>query len=409
MTWFEDGAFWSATVIVAFLAAWLSNLLSLLVPSPQRTVLAIKNCLFSLPPLGNRVRFVLAWLDDDYTGSNTKAVSTTFTEIEGIELCRSARIVSASGAADAWRTAMRRKAKKLLRGWQADIAVVGRVDKDGDAVSLWFVSSRNGDTLADASTDRYALHLNRLPDGFVHHLRVQLRTLVLTLAIPKTRNESVRHLRLGELKNAVPKLENLFRTLSAPGDRIPLCMVYVFAQSSLGEWLGESDRLRSAVDRAREILDSANVGDDADTLLTIRVNLARTLYLLGERQADPKVLEESVSLLDRAMSDVRRSNRASIASGLQGLAANALRALAHLQRNREHLQRAARFLESALEEHQEKQEIRRSSPSLRTTSAWSASTWHAPNGRWIPRNAHLGYSIPRPLWPHRKPCPRYGP
>ena len=352
MTSVEVTALWIAAVIVAFLAAWFRNLLSVVFPSPQRAILAFKNvgsC--RLPPRDN-VRVVLAWLEDDYTGSNTKAVSTTFTGIEGIEFYRSARIISASGAADAWRPAMRRKTKNLLRAWQADIAVVGRVDKDGDAVRLWFVSSHEDDTLADASTDRYAFRLNRLSENFVDDLRVQIRTLALTVVIPKTRNKSARHLGLRQLKNAVPKLENLFRTLTAPEDRIPLCMVYVLAQSSLGEWLGESERLRAAVYRAKETTNST-VGGDADTLLSIRVNLARTLYLLGEREADPKLLEESVSLFDGALSDVRHPKRASIATGIQGLTANALRALAHLQRNPEHLHRAARLLESALEVHQE--------------------------------------------------------
>ena len=125
MTWVHDSFLWIGAVLLVFLAAWFQSLLAILVPSPQRTILALKNVIFPKPSMRDRVRVVLGWLDNDYKGINTTAVSAAFTEIEGIELCRAARIVSASGAADEWRPAMRRKATDLLRKWHADIAVVG--------------------------------------------------------------------------------------------------------------------------------------------------------------------------------------------------------------------------------------------------------------------------------------------
>ena len=351
MSWLQDGTLWLAAVFVVFAAAWLRNLLSAVVPGPQRTILALQNLAAQKSPSKDRVRFVLAWFANDPNGNNAKAVSATFAEIGGIELCRSARIVSASGAADDWRPAMRRMAEDLLRAWHADIAVVGRVDKDGDALSLWFVGSGDDDTLADTSSNPYALHLNRLPDSFVDHLQVQVRALVWTLAIPNTTNSSARLIGLRELAAVVPKLDNLFRTLSESDDRLSLCMVYVLAQSTLGEWLGETHRLRSAIARAREITDGPRIGGEDDTLLTTRVNLARTLYLLGEREADSELLEESVSLLEDALHEVRDRDRASIVAGIEGLAANALRVLADLQRDPAHLDRAAGLLESVLEVH----------------------------------------------------------
>ena len=351
MSWLQDGTFWLAAVFVAFAAAWLRNLLSAVVPGPQRTILALKNLAAPNARSQDRVRIVLASLANDPNGNNANAVSATFAEIEGIELWRSARIVSASGAADAWRPAMRRRAEHLLRAWHADIAVVGRVDKDGDVLSLWFVSTANDDTLADTSNNTYALNLNRLPDNFVDHLHVQIRALVLTLVIPRTRNDDSRAIGLRELAAAVPKLENLFRTLSASDDRSSLFMVYVLTQSSLGEWLGESHRLRAAIERAKEIVDAPHNGADAATLLTTRVNLARTLYLLGEREADTKLLEESVTLLNDALGEDLDPNGESVDAGIKGLAANALRALARLQTDPEYLDLAASLLESALEIH----------------------------------------------------------
>ena len=352
MTWIYDSVLWVGAILLVFLGVWFRNFLSLVVPSPQRAILALKNRVFSRPPAHDKVRFVLGWLDNDYKGSNTTAVSTTFAYIEGIELCRSARIVSASGAADEWRAAMRRKAKDLLRAWHADIAVVGRVERDGEALSLWLIRS-DDDTLGDTSSNPYLLRFNRLPENFVEGLSVQVRAIALAFAIPKATSGARRQLSLQQLSEAVPKLDNLFRTVSAPDDRLSLCMVYVLAQSFLGEWLGETERLRSAIEKAKQVTESADVDYDAATLLATRVNLARTLYLLGEREGNLKYLVESIVLLEDALGAVDRPDRASFAAGIKGLIANALRVVAGMERNSEPLHRAASLLESALEVHRQ--------------------------------------------------------
>ena len=356
MTWVDNSLLWIGGVLLVFLGAWLRNFLSILVPGPRRTLLALKNILFPRQSARDRVRFVLGWLDNDYAGSNTAAVSVAFADIEGIELCRSARILSASGAADEWRAAMRRKAKGLLGAWDADIAVVGRVDKDSEALSLWFIRSGDDDTLADTSSNPYFLRFNRLPKDFVDDLNVHVCALALTLAIPKTTDGSRRQRGLHQLKTAVPKLENLFRTLSAPEDRVSLCTVYVPAQSSLGEWLGEPERLRSAIERAEAITKDADIGGDGDGLLTVQVNLARTLHILGEREGNREYIAEAISRLEVALDGIDHSEQASVAAGIEGLAANALRVLGHLEGNPDHLRRAASLLESALDVHRRQEE-----------------------------------------------------
>lgn len=86
MTGVHESILWIGGVLLASVGAWFRNFLSVLVPSPQRTVWALKNLLFARPTVQDRVRVVLGWLDNDYWGSNKTAVSTTFAEIEGIEL-----------------------------------------------------------------------------------------------------------------------------------------------------------------------------------------------------------------------------------------------------------------------------------------------------------------------------------
>ena len=67
------------------------------------------------------------WLENDRSGRGTGTVAEAFTGLEGIELVRFHRVVSASGAADDWRPAMRKGALAVLETWNADLAVVGSV------------------------------------------------------------------------------------------------------------------------------------------------------------------------------------------------------------------------------------------------------------------------------------------
>lgn len=357
MAWLESSAFWIAGVFLVFLGGWLRNLFSLLVPSPQRTILALKNLAFNGSVKPDKVRFILGWLENDYAGKNTAAVSNSFVDVAGIELCRSARIVAASGAADAWRADMRQQGRKLLEAWHADIAVVGRVDKDGDALSLWFISSGENDTLGQTSNNLYTLQFNRLNDNFLADMNDQVCAFALSLAIPKTTDGKRRQLGLQQLKTVVPKLENLFRTLSVSADRTSLCTVYSMAQSFLGEWLGETERLRSAIDRSREVLDAADQGDAVDAMLVIRFYLGRTLYILGEREGKAEYLAESIRTLEEALDQVDDREGTSIVAGIKGLMGNVLRTLGNIEGNTQHLHRAVELLESALEIHQREGDV----------------------------------------------------
>ena len=259
MSWLDDGTIWLIGAFLLFLTGWFRNLFSIIFPSPQRMLLALSN----VHRKGSieekdKIRFILAWLENDHDGKNTAAISNTFADLEGIELCRSARIVSASGAADAWRADMRKKGKKLLLAWTADVAIVGRVDKDRDAVSLWFISSGNHDTFGQASNNPYMLRFNRLGDDFFVDINSQISALALSLTIPKETSGNLLQMNLQKLKTTVPKLENLFRTVTVSEDRVSLGMVYALAQSVLGEWLGETESLRSAIEKSREVLEGTD-------------------------------------------------------------------------------------------------------------------------------------------------------
>ena len=73
-------------------------------PSPQQVRLAITNAFKSKSPRPEqRFRLVLCWLKNDRAGRYTDTVAEAFTSVEGIELVRFHRVVSAPGAADDWR------------------------------------------------------------------------------------------------------------------------------------------------------------------------------------------------------------------------------------------------------------------------------------------------------------------
>ena len=119
---------WIGSFFVAVFVSWLMGFFQQFLLSPQRARLAIANVFEASAPLPEqRFRLVLCWLENDGAGRDTSAVAEAFTGIEGIELVRSTRVVSASGAADDWRPAMRRGSLAVLKSWNADLAIVGSV------------------------------------------------------------------------------------------------------------------------------------------------------------------------------------------------------------------------------------------------------------------------------------------
>ena len=151
----KNQAAWLGVLFATVLTAWLAGFLNQFLPTPQRAWLGIKNLfLGGSPRPEGRFRFVLCWLEDDTSGRDTKTVERKFASIKGVELVRSARIVAASGAADEWQPAMQKFAREVLDEWNADLAVVGSVNKSENerTLSLWLVPRVGDGTLSRAFT-----------------------------------------------------------------------------------------------------------------------------------------------------------------------------------------------------------------------------------------------------------------
>ena len=173
---------WIGTLVVAAFAAWLKGFFKQFLPPPRRAWLAIANALEGRSPLPEeRFRLALCWLENDSGGRDTGTVAEAFTGIEGIELVRSARVVSAPGAADDWLPAMRKGALAVLKKWNADLAVVGSVKDPGKALSLWFVP-REGDGTLRRGDLPYKLVNVTLQCDFHDDFRAQLTAEALRVA-----------------------------------------------------------------------------------------------------------------------------------------------------------------------------------------------------------------------------------
>ena len=179
---------------------------------------------------------MLCWLGNDADGSAAKAVEQAFTDVEGVELLRSARIVKASGAADDWRPAIRKGARKVLDEWNADLAVVGSVKESGKALSLWFVP-REGDGTLRRADRPYELKNVTLQEEFHEDLRVQLPAVALGAVAPLADTEVRGRVLEKELIEATEKLAILLEggTITMGERRAALSLALGNALRTLGE------------------------------------------------------------------------------------------------------------------------------------------------------------------------------
>ena len=180
---------WIGAIVVAAFGTWLKLFFGQFLPSPQQVRLAIANAFKNRSPRPEqRFRLVLCWLENDRAGRDTGTVAEAFTGVEGIELVRFHRVVSAPGAADDWRPSIRKGALAVLKTWNADLAVVGSVKDPGKALSLWFVP-REGDGTLRRGDLPYELVNVRLQDDFHDDLRAQLTAEALRVAAPLAETE----------------------------------------------------------------------------------------------------------------------------------------------------------------------------------------------------------------------------
>ena len=361
---------WVGTVVGGVIVLWLMGTFNPLLPSMPQFILAITNSTKRSPqPDTAQFRFVLTWLEADPSGEHTRRVEWDFAQTAGIDLVRSARIVSASGARDSWEPTMRGDAREILDDFRADLAIVGRVNSES-SVNLWFVPAVGDDTLEEREPYRLT-NFATLPENFREDLREQLLgTALNALAAARADPQALDPTEAGELESFVYKVEVLIKSGTItdsvalaslhegrgnallnlhsrePDDTAQLeaaaaaladaLEVYTpdhmprewaRTQNSLGMALtsfAEPGRLEEAVATFRSVLQVPNLDRWGLDQATVRGNLAVALNRLAEAEADSTKFEEAIEQYRTALQlptdvDFRAWIRHQLGNALTGL------------------------------------------------------------------------------------------
>ena len=298
---------WIIGIVVAAFAAWLTVFFKQFLPSPQRALLAIANvCKARSPRPEQRFRLALCWLENDGTGRDTGTVAKAFTGIEGIELVRSARVVSAPGAADDWRPAIRKGALAVLQKWNADVAVVGSVDDPGKALNLWFVSREGDGTLRRGDLPYELVHVT-LRDDVHDDLRAQLTAEALRVAAPLAGTEMRSRVLETGLNVVTEKIAALLEGGAVPlARRATLQIALGNALTTLGERESRTERLEQAVATYTEALKEYTRERVPLGWAATQNNLGNALAALGERDSGTERLEQAVAAYTEALKERTR-------------------------------------------------------------------------------------------------------
>ena len=352
-------AAWLGVIFAGVLAAWLTGVLGQFLPPPRvwlgltNSWLGLTNSFKTKPPRPTEgFRFVLCRLEDDTSGRDTKIVEQAFTDIKGVELVRSARIVKASGAADEWRPAMRKGARKVLDEWNADLAVVGLVKESGKALSLWFVP-REGDGMLTRADQSYKLEDVALQKEFHEDLRAQLAAEALKAVAPLADTEVRGQVLEGGLTAVTGKLAVLLEgdTITKPERRAALSLAYGTALATLVKRESRPERLEEAVAAYTEALKEYTRKRVPLGWAATQHNLGTALATLGERESGPERLKDAVAAYTKALKEYTRERVPLDWAATQHNLGNALATLGKRESRPERLEDAVAAYTKALKEY----------------------------------------------------------
>ena len=345
---------WLIAVLGGVLALWLTGFLGQLLPSSERTWLAIKNVVtVESPRPDEKFRFVLSWLVNDSNGEKARIVGAAFREIPGIELRHSASMPRASGAADDWIPAMRKQARKIMDRWQADIVIAGEFVtwEDEERLKLWIIPREGDGTLGDRANHPYeVINASLLPE-FREDLRTQLVVYALKAVAPLADTEVRGQVLKEELVKAVDRVANLLDDYpdDAP-NRADLQNAYADASWTLGERESGTDRLEAAVAAYRKALEERTRERVPLQWATTQSSLGSALTRLGERESGTDRLEAAVAAYRKALEERTRERVPLQWATTQSNLSSALFSLGERESGTDRLEEAVDALHEALKE-----------------------------------------------------------
>ena len=352
MEWLAAPVVWISSIVVAAFAAWLTGLLGQFLPSRQRAQLACTNAFKASPALHEqRFRLALCWLENDGAGRNTGTVAEAFTGIEGIELIRSARVVSAPGAADDWRPAMRKGALAVLKKWDADLAVVGSVKDSARVLSLWFVP-REGEGTLTRGDKPYELTKASLGPDFHDDFRTELASAALIAVAPLAETETRGRVLEKGLRDATEKLATLLKKpgVIGPDRRAHLQLSLGSALLALGERESNAEHLEQAIAAHRAALQELTRENVPLVWAGTQNNLGNALGILGQRESGTERLEQAIAAYRAALQERTRKRVPLDWATTQNNLGNVLQALGERESDAEHLKQAVGGYRAALQE-----------------------------------------------------------
>ena len=338
-------------LVGAVFTAWLMGFFKQFLPSPQRARLALANAFkVRLPLPEKRFRLVLCWLRNDSAGRDTDTVAEAFTSIEGIELVCSARVVSARGAADDWRPAIRKGALAVLQAWNADVAVVGSVKEPGKALSLWFVPREGDGTLHRGDLPYELVHV-RLQDDFHDDLCAQLTAEALRVVAPLVGTEMRGRVLETGLHGVAEKIAALLEDGAVESARrASLQMTLGAALTILGERERGTERLEQAVTAYTEALKERTRERAPLDWAGTQSSFGAALTTLGERERGTERLEQAVTAFTEALKERTRERVPLDWASTQSNLGAALTILGKRERGTERLEQAVTAFTEALKE-----------------------------------------------------------
>ena len=339
------------TALGAALGAWLKVCFGQFLPPTQQVRLFIANAFKARSPRPEqRFRLVLCWLENDRSGLDTGTVAEAFTGVEGIELVRIHRVVSASGAADDWRPAMRKGALAVLETWNADLAVVGSVKDPGKALSLWFVPREGDGTLHRGDLPYELVHV-RLQEDFHDDLRAQLTAEALRVAAPLVGTEMRGRVLETGLNDVTEKIGALLEGGAVESARrASLHMARGAALATLGERESGTERLEQAVAAYAEALKERTRARVPLDWAGTQSNLGAALTILGKRERGTERLEQAVAAYTAALKERTRERVPLSWAGTQSNLGAALATLGERERGTERLEQAVAAYTAAFKE-----------------------------------------------------------
>ena len=339
------------SVITAVVVVWFSEAFLQIAPSPQRVLLRIQNALSVTPSRTDPgFRIVLCWLENDWNGENTRNVEDAFSGIEGITLVVSADEISASGAADEWRPAMRGSAVAVLEEWNADLVIAGKVKRAGETLALWFVPRRGDGTLSRADRP-YALEEETLGADFHEDLRTQLAVMAWNAVAPLADEGTHGGVFEKGLRSATTRLAKLLDapTIRRPKHRAALYAALGNALYTLGKREPGSKDLERGAAALRKALAILTRQRTPIEWARAQNSIGLVLAELAERGSGKERLEQALAAYLAALEVYSREQTPFEWAALQGHLGTVLRRLGELETGTTRIEQAVAAHRAALD------------------------------------------------------------